>query len=43
MPNQHRLLVDLRPLGLDNNNEVFVPTSEPYGMINATVERGSKP
>ena len=41
MPNQHRLLVDLTPFGLDNDNEIFVPTSEPFGMISATVERGA--
>jgi urate oxidase len=41
MRNQHRLLVDLEPFGLDNPNEIFVPTSEPFGMISATVDRGS--
>ena len=41
LPNQHRLLADLKPFGLDNENEIFVPTSEPYGVISATVERGS--
>jgi urate oxidase len=39
MPNQHRILVDLSPLGLANQNEVFVTTSEPYGLIEATVGR----
>jgi urate oxidase len=33
MPNQHRLLVNLAPMGLDNPNEVFVPTDEPFGKI----------
>jgi urate oxidase len=42
MPNQHRLLVDLRPLGLDNPNEIFVATSEPYGLIKGTVARDEK-
>ncbi len=41
MPNKHHLLVDLSPLGLDNANEVFVPTAEPYGLIEATVERAT--
>jgi urate oxidase len=40
MPNKHHLLVDLAPIGLDNPNEIFVPTSEPYGLIEATLKRG---
>jgi urate oxidase len=39
MPNKHCLLVDLSPFGLENKNEVFVPTDEPYGLIEATIER----
>ena len=39
-PNKHHLLVDLTPLGLDNPNEIFVPTDEPYGLIEAVVRRG---
>ncbi len=39
MPNKHCLLVDLAPFGLENRNEVFVPTDEPHGLIEATVER----
>jgi urate oxidase len=39
-PNKHHLLVDLAPLGLDNPNEIFVPTDEPYGLIEATIRRG---
>lgn len=39
MPNRHHLLVDLKPFGLDNPNEVFVATEEPYGLIEATVRR----
>lgn len=39
MPNEHRLLVDLSPFGLENKNEIFVPVDEPSGMIEATVER----
>ena len=39
MPNKHHLLVDLAPLGLENANEIFVPTSEPFGLIQATVKR----
>ena len=39
-PNKHHLLVDLSPLGLDNPNEIFVPTDEPYGLIEAVIRRG---
>ncbi len=39
MPNQHHLLANLSPFGLKNLNEVFVPTSEPFGNISATIER----
>jgi urate oxidase len=39
MPNKHRLLVDLRPFGLTNNNEIFMATEEPYGLITGTVRR----
>ena len=39
MPNKHHLLVDLAPLGVDNANEIFVPTSEPFGLIEATIKR----
>ncbi len=37
LPNRHHLLVDLKPFGLDNPNEVFVATDQPYGLIEATV------
>jgi urate oxidase len=39
LPNKHHLLVDLTPFGLDNPNEVFVATDEPYGLIEAIVRR----
>jgi urate oxidase len=39
MPNRHHLLVDLTPFGLDNPNEIFVATDEPYGLIEATLRR----
>jgi urate oxidase len=39
LPNQHRLLVNLQPFGLENQNEIFVPTTEPYGKICGTVRR----
>jgi urate oxidase len=40
MPNLHHLPVDLSPFGLENRNEIFVATAEPYGLIEATVRRG---
>jgi urate oxidase len=39
MPNKHYLLANLAPFGLDNPNEIFVPTDEPHGQIEATVSR----
>jgi urate oxidase len=39
MPNKHSLLVDLSRFGQDNPNEIFVPTDEPSGYIEATVRR----
>ncbi len=41
LPNRHHLLVDLSPFGLDNPNEVFVATEQPYGLIEARVSRSS--
>lgn len=39
MPNQHHLLADLAKLNLENENEFFVPTPEPFGVISATISR----
>ena len=39
MPNRHHLPFDLSRLGLDNRNEIFVATEEPYGLIAATIAR----
>lgn len=39
MPNRHHLTVDLRPFGVENRNEIFVATSEPFGLIEATIRR----
>ena len=39
MPNKHHLPVDLEPFGLANDNDVFVATEAPYGLIEATVIR----
>jgi urate oxidase len=39
MPNKHCLLVDLSRFGQENANEIFVPTDEPHGYIEARVCR----
>lgn len=39
MPNKHHLPFDLSRLGLENRNEIFVPTDEPHGVIEATITR----
>lgn len=39
MPNKHCLPIDLSPLGLENRHEVFLPTDEPHGLIEATMGR----
>ena len=41
LPNLHHWMVDLKPFGLDNPGEVFVATTEPHGLIDATVHRRS--
>lgn len=40
MPNKHRLLANLAPFDLANDNEIFVTTDEPFGLIRGTVKRG---
>ena len=39
MPNKHCLLMNLKPFGLENLNELFVPTDEPHGQIEGTIAR----
>jgi urate oxidase len=39
LPNLHHWKVDLAPFGLDNPGEIFVSTTEPHGVIDATVRR----
>jgi len=38
-PNKHHLLYDLERFGIENDNEIFHATTEPYGLIEGTVER----
>jgi urate oxidase len=39
-PNMHFILMNLSAFGLENNNDVFLPTDEPHGQIECTVGRG---
>jgi urate oxidase len=34
-------LVDLKPFGMENENEVFMPGEEPRGLVEATLRRES--
>ena len=39
MPNKHYLLINLSPFDRENKNEVFTPTEEPHGQIEAVITR----
>jgi urate oxidase len=39
LPNKHRNPINLQSFGLENKNEIFVWTDQPYGDISATIER----
>jgi urate oxidase len=39
-PNIHFILMNLSAFGMDNKNDVFLPTDEPHGQIECTVGRG---
>lgn len=41
MPNKHYLPFNLEQFGMENNNGIFIPTDEPYGLIEATLSRDS--
>jgi urate oxidase len=43
LPNLHHWLVDLAPFGLTNDGEVYMSTTEPHGLIEATVRRSDNP
>ncbi|MEO6445183.1 MAG: factor-independent urate hydroxylase [Gemmatimonadaceae bacterium] len=42
MPNRHHLPFDVSRLGEFHANEIFVPTPEPYGLIEATLRRSAR-
>lgn len=39
LPNQHRIPFNLDPFGLKFDNDIFVTTDEPHGLIKGTVAR----
>jgi urate oxidase len=39
MPNKHHILFNLQQFGMENKNEIFIATDEPYGYITGTVVR----
>ncbi|MBD0377241.1 MAG: urate oxidase [Flavisolibacter sp.] len=39
MPNKHHILFNLEQFGVENRNEIFIATDEPYGYITGTVVR----
>lgn len=39
MPNKHYLPINFSPFHLENHNEIFLPTDEPHGQIEARVIR----
>ena len=40
LPNLHRIPFNLDPFGLKFENDIYVATDEPYGLIRGTVSRG---
>jgi urate oxidase len=39
MPNKHYLPINFQPFGRENRNEIFLPTDEPHGQIEARITR----
>jgi len=39
MPNKHHIPFNLQQFDIENNNEIFIATDEPYGYITATIIR----
>lgn len=40
LPNMHRIPFNLDPFGLAFDNDIYVATDEPHGLIRATISRG---
>ena len=43
LPNLHRIPFNLQPFGLKFENDIYVATDEPYGLIKGTITREPKP
>ena len=43
MPNKHHILFNLEQFGMENKNEIFIATDEPFGYITGTVSRERPP
>lgn len=41
LPNSHRIPFNLEPFGLKFENDIYVATDEPHGLIRATIARGA--
>ncbi|GAB4036538.1 factor-independent urate hydroxylase [Spirosoma gilvum] len=39
LPNKHHILFNLEQFGMENKNEIFIATDEPYGYITGTITR----
>ena len=39
MPNLHYLPINLKPFGIENNNDVFVASGDAFGYITGTLSR----
>ena len=39
MPNKHHILFNLDQFGMENKNEIFMATNEPFGYITGTITR----
>lgn len=42
LPNMHRIPFNLDPFGLKWDNDIYVATDEPHGLIRGTISRGAK-
>ncbi len=41
LPNLHHWTADLSPFGIDNDRQIFISTTDPHGLIEATVRRSA--
>jgi urate oxidase len=39
MPNKHHILFNLEQFGMENKNDIFIATDEPFGYITGTIKR----